>query len=193
LFDGLANYKQISQARLDYMSSLYSLDAIKNDISINIASAYLQVLLNKQVLEVAQNQLDISKNQLERNQKLYQAGAIPKGDKLQFDAQYASDEQSVIAAQNNLDISLLQLAQILQLEEYSDFDIVTPELNNPSNALLDYTPEQIYNIALGNQPIIKSAEVNVQSAKSKLESLRRAIHQRYHYLVRLTVMRLKIF
>jgi outer membrane protein len=67
LFDGLSNYKQISKARLDYMASLYSLDAIKNDISINIASAYLQVLLNKQVLEVAENQLDISKNQLDRN------------------------------------------------------------------------------------------------------------------------------
>lgn len=168
LFDGLANYKQISQSRLDYMASVYSLDAIKNDISINIASAYLQVLLNKQVLEVAQNQLEISKNSLERNNKLYDAGAIPKGDKLQFDAQYASDEQSVIAAQNNLDISLLQLAQILQLEDYSDFDIVTPDLNNPSNALLDYTPQQIYDIALGNQPIIKSAEVNVQSAQKQI-------------------------
>ncbi len=168
LFDGLQNYKQISKARLDYMASLYSLDAIKNDISINIASAYLQVLLNKQVLEVAQNQLDISKQQMDRNEKLFQAGAIPKGDHLQFEAQYASDEQSVIAAENNLEISLLQLAQILQLEDHSNFDIVTPDLDNPDNALLDYTPAQIYDIALGNQPIIKSAEVNVQSAQKQV-------------------------
>ncbi len=168
LFDGLQNYKQISKARLDYMSSLYNLDAIKNDIGINIASAYLQVLLNKQVLEVAENQLDISKNQLDRNQKLYEAGAIPKGDQLQFEAQYASDEQSVIAAQNNLDISRLQLAQILQLEDYSDFDIVTPDLDNPDNALLNYTPQQIYEIALGNQPVIKSSELNVESAQQQL-------------------------
>jgi outer membrane protein len=168
LFDGLSNYKQISKARLDYMASLYSLDAIKNDISINIASAYLQVLLNKQVLEVAENQLDISKNQLDRNKKLYDAGAIPKGDHLQFEAQYASDEQSVIAAENNLTISLLQLAQILQLDDYQDFDIVTPNIDNPDNALLTYTPEQIYDIALTNQPIIKSAEVNVESAQKQV-------------------------
>ena len=168
LFDGMQNYNQISKARLDQMASLYNLESIKNDISLNIASSYLQILLNKQILEVAQNQLEISGKQMERNQKLYQAGAIPKGDFLQFEAQYASDEQSVVAAENNKDLSVLQLAQLLQLEDISGFDIATPNLKDPDNGLLSYTSQQIYEIALGNQPIIKSAEVNVQSAEKQV-------------------------
>ena len=168
LFDGLQNYKQISKARLDYMASLYNLEAIKNDIGLNITSSYLQILLNKQVVEVAQNQLAISDKQMQRNEKLYEAGAIPKGDFLQFEAQFAADEQSLIAAQNNLDIAKLQLAQLLQLHDFEGFDIVTPTLDNPDNALLNYTPQQIYDIAINNQPIIKSAEVNVQSAEKQV-------------------------
>ena len=105
---------------------------------------------------------------MERNQKLYEAGAIPKGDFLQFEAQYAADEQSLIAAQNNLDISKLQLAQLLQLEEYDGFDVITPQFSDPDKTLLNYTPKQIYDIALSNQPIIKSAEVNVQSAEKQV-------------------------
>lgn len=168
IFDGMQNYNQISKARLDYMASLYNLDAIKNDISLNIASAYLQILLNRQVLEVAENQLLISKGQLERNQKLFEAGSIPKGDYLQVEAQFAADEQSVVAAENNENISRLQLAQLLQLPTYNDFDIVTPEFQNSENTLLQYSPQQIFDIALGNQPIIKNAEINVQSAEKQV-------------------------
>lgn len=170
IFDGLQNYKQISQARIDRMAAMYNLEAIKNDIGINIASAYLQILLNKQVLEVAQNQLRISDGQLARTQKLYDAGAVPKGDLLQLEAQVAGDEQSVIAAENNLEISKLQLAQLLQLDTQVGFDIETPDLSAPDNALLSYTPEQVYAAALNNQPIIKSAELNVESAETQVSS-----------------------
>lgn len=165
LFDGLQNIKSIQRAKLDYMASVYNLEDIKNDISINIASGYLQVLLNKQIYEVAENQLKISERQLVRNKKLFEAGSIPKGDYLLVQAQMASDDQSVIAAKNNLDLSLLALAQILQLDEVEGFDIETPELDDPDSQLLSYTPKEIYDIALGNQPGIKRAETTVESAE----------------------------
>lgn len=168
IFDGLQNVKRISQSRLNYMASVYNLEAIKNDISLNIASNFLQVLLNKQIVEVAQNQLTISIGQLDRSKKLYEAGSIPKGDYLQTQAQKASDEQSVVAAQNNVDLSLLALAQILQMEDYSDFEIETPQLADPDNALLSYTPEQIYDIAMANQPSVKSAELSAESASQQV-------------------------
>ncbi len=138
VFDGMQNINRIQQSRLDYMAAVYNLDAIKNDIGLNIASSYLQVLLNKQIYEVAENQLKISESQLLRSKKLFEAGSIPKGDYLQAQAQLASDEQSVIAAKNNVDITMLQLVQLLQLESYDDFDILNPVLNNPDNTLLPY-------------------------------------------------------
>lgn len=165
VFDGMQNVKRIQQSRLDYMASVYNLDAIKNDISVNIASSYLQVLLNKQILEVAENQYAISKNQLIRNKKLFDAGSIAKGDYLLAQAQVASDEQSVVAAQNNVTINLLQLAQLLQLKDIEGFDILVPTLKDPDNALLNYTAKEIYDIAILNQAVIKSAELNVQSAE----------------------------
>lgn len=169
LFDGMQNYKRISQARLDNMAALYNLDAIRNDIGLNIASAYLQVLLNKQVMEVAENQLRISENLLKRSEKLYQNGSVPRGDFLQSQAQQAQDEQSMVAARNNHDISLLQLAQLLQLDDYTGFDIEIPQLSDPGNALLSYSPQQIYQVALSNQPDIKGAELSMESAAKGIE------------------------
>ena len=169
LFDGLQNIKRIRQTKLDHLASVYNLEAIKNNISLNIASAYLQVLLNKQISEVAENQLKISENQTNRSKKLYESGSIPKGEYLQVQAQMARDEQSVIAAKNNVDISTLQLIQLLQLQSYDGFDIVMPDLSNPDNALLNYTPTEIYDVALGNQPSIKSSEVMVESAEKQLQ------------------------
>ncbi len=168
VFDGMQNLKQISKSRLDHMAALYNLEAIKNDISINIASGYLQVLLNKQIVQVAENQFEISNKQLDRNKILFEAGSIPKGDYLQVQAQVASDEQSVIAAKNNLSISLLQLSQLLQLEDFTAFDILTPELQNPDNELLKYSPNEIYKTAETNQPMIKNAELRVESAEKQV-------------------------
>ena len=169
LFDGLQNIKWIRQSKLDHLAAVYNLEAIKNDISLNIASAYLQVILNKQIFEVAENQLKISESQMNRSKKLFEAGSIPKGEYLQVQAQMARDDQSVIAAKNNVDISTLQLIQLLQLESYEGFDIVVPDLSNPDNALLNYTPTEIYDVALGNQPSIKTSEVMVESAEKQLE------------------------
>jgi len=169
LFNGLQNVKMITQARLDYMASVYNLEAIKNDIGLNIASSYLQVLLNKQILEVAENQYTISESQLQRSKKLFEAGSIPKGEYLQAQAQLASDDQSVIAAQNNVSLSMLQLVQILQLDDFENFDIQTPALPDPDNTLLNYNPKQIYEKAIGNQPVIKSAELGVESAEKQIE------------------------
>ena len=169
LFDGLQNIKWIRQSKLDHLAAVYNLEAIKNDISLNIASAYLQVILNKQIFEVAENQLKISESQMNRSKKLFEAGSIPKGEYLQVQAQMARDDQSVIAAKNNVDISTLQLIQLLQLESYEGFDIVVPDLSNPDNALLNYTPTEIYDVALGNQPSIKTSVVMVESAEKQLE------------------------
>lgn len=166
LFDGLQNYQRISQSRMNYLAAVYNVESIKNDIGLNIASAYLQILLNKQVLAIAENQLKISTSQQNRTKQLFDAGSIARGEFLQSEAQRAGDEQSVVAAENNLYISKLQLAQLLQLDDYTGFDIETPNLDDQQSSLLSYTALQIYEAALGNQPAIKSGEINVSSAEA---------------------------
>lgn len=166
IFDGLQNYRTYQKSRLDRLAATYRLDGVKNDIAVNIASNYLTVLLNKEALKVAQQQYNTSSLMFERTKKLYDAGSQPYAELLSSESQMYTDEQNLVNAQNQVDISLLALSQLLQLEDAVGFDIVEPEYDLPENAaVLASTPQQIYTEASALQPSIKAAEMDVQSAE----------------------------
>jgi len=102
IYSGLQNLNQIRRADLSILASRYQLDKIKDDISINVINAYLQVLFNKEAVNVALPQLEISREQLQRTSKLVEAGTLPRGDLLDIVATLANDEQNLI-------ISLLKI------------------------------------------------------------------------------------
>jgi len=130
--------------------------------------AYLTILFSKEQLRVAEEQLKVTTLQVERTSKLVEAGSAPQGDLYQIQAQYASEEQRKVAAEIALQNWLLQLAQLLQLEDYQSFDIVTPELELRDETLLKLTPQQIYQVAMENQPDIQASEMRVESARHDL-------------------------
>ena len=109
LFSGLQNINSIKENKFNYEASKYDVDKMKNDISLSIASAYLQILYNIEALENATNQMGITGGQVDRTQKLVDAGAAAKGTLLDIQAQMATEELNVTNAQNNLDISYLTL------------------------------------------------------------------------------------
>lgn len=168
LFDGLQNVNNIRKSNIDYMASRYNLEDMKNDISLNVATAYLQILFNKELLAVAENQRNVTQQQLNRMKALVDAGAQPRGSLYDIEAQLAQEDQNVVSSQNSLDLSLLSLAQLLQLESTDGFDIVTPKLDVPPQTLINTTPTQIYTTAVENQPDIKSAQLGIQSAEKSL-------------------------
>ena len=168
IFNGLQNYKNIEKAKIDHMAALYNLESMRNDIALQVTSQYLQVMLNKEVKSVAEKQYDISLKQVNRTKQLYEAGTVAKGDLLQAEARLASDDQSIVNAENNENLALLQLAQLLQLGSTEGFDIVVPELDLPDTYLMAITADDIYEQSMGLQPGIKSAELNVESAQSSL-------------------------
>ncbi|HOY32148.1 MAG TPA: TolC family protein [Bacteroidales bacterium] len=169
LFSGLQLLNGLKQKQLDFLAGKYDLEKMKNDISLTIATAYLQILYNIELLNTSKSQLDISKQQLERTRKLFEAGTIAKGTLLQIEAQAAADELQVVTAQNQLDLAYLSLVQFLDLQTTSGFDIEKPVLSLPdANSLLQQADE-IYNKACAIQPDIKSAELKVQSAKKGLQ------------------------
>lgn len=168
IFNGFQNYKGIKRAQLDKMAALYNLESMKNDITLQVTSQYLQVLLNKEVLLIAENQYDISYKLVTRTEQLFNAGSVPKSELLQAQARLASDDQSIVSAQNNEMLSLLQLAQLLQLDSISNFDIIVPEVEVPSTEMMAYTSDQIYGMALEKQPQIQAANLNVESSKQSL-------------------------
>ena len=121
IYDGGRKINGIAQNNLNYLASMYDLEQVKNDIRLNVASAFLQILLNKEILEVALQQENITQLQVDRMRRLVDAGSNPKGDLLQLEAQLARDKQNTVSAENAVTISKLQLGNLLQLEAQKPF------------------------------------------------------------------------
>lgn len=165
LFSGFQLLNNIKQNKIDLQASRYDLDKMMNDLSLNLSTAYLQILYNIELLNNAENQLDITNQQVIRTKKLVDAGTLAKGTLLTLEAQAATEDLSVVTARNNLDLSYLTLTQMLDLSTVDGFNIEIPKLNVPAESSLLTKPEQIYSFALGTQPEIKSAELKVKSSE----------------------------
>lgn len=168
LFNGLKTYNTIKQNQYNYLASKYEVDRMKNDVSLNVATGYLQILFNEELMEVAKGQVDISNKQVEQTEKLVDAGTLAKGNLYDIQAQLASDELSFINAQNQLDLSYLVLAQLLNLDSVDNFKIVKPEIIFPDSPVLTSTSGQIYSTAVATLPQIKSAEFKLRSSERAL-------------------------
>ncbi len=174
LFNGLQNYHTIKQNEINLMTGKYEIDRTKNDVSLNIANAFLQIVLARELVNITQNQVNTTNTQLTRIKKLVDAGALPKFNQYDVESQLSSEELNVINAQNQLNIATLNLALLLNLNP-EDFSIATPVVPNPNELPLNFTAQQIYASALSNQPIIKSAENQVLSAEKGVKIAKSAI------------------
>ncbi|MCF8307538.1 MAG: TolC family protein [Bacteroidales bacterium] len=169
LFDGFQYLNNIKMNKLKHKAAQQAYDKLLEDISIQIANQYLQVLFAKEDLEIARNQLNITQQQVERTQKLVDAGTLAKGDLLNIKAQASNEEAQVIQAENNLDLAYLNLAQLLDLPATKDFTIVKPDISLEDGIKSFESIESIYNYALQHQPQIKNAELNVEVSQKNLD------------------------
>jgi outer membrane protein len=168
LFSGLRVRNTIQQNELNLLASYEDVERVRNDISLNIAAAYLNIMFNKELLSVTQNQLEITGQQVERTSKMVEAGKLARGNLLELQAQYASEELNVVNAENQLAISLLGLQQILDLPIDTAFDVVIPVLADPDADPLMMNALEVYRIAEQEMPEIKSAVLGLQSAEKGL-------------------------
>ena len=164
IYNGLRNQKNLRRAKLNIRASQYNIKKMQEDIALNVAQAYLQILFNRENLKVQQEQLATDKNQQERSEQLLEGGLIPRGDLLDIQATVAADKQRIIEAENQLLISKLSLAQLLQLEDFREFDIADEEFNKEESEVLLQTPDAIYNKAKEEQTVIKVARANLEVA-----------------------------
>ena len=169
LFDGLRNFRQLQRADISKLSSQYRLDKMKDDISLFVANGYLQVILNKANLEVLISQNQVTKEQIERTEELVEAGSLPRGDLLEINATDASEQQAIINAQNNVQISLIGLAQLLLIKDYENFDIEDEGYNIVDDGVASRDISSIIASAKENRSEIKIAEQNVELAEMDLK------------------------
>jgi outer membrane protein len=176
IYNGLQNQYLLRRANLAKIASQYQLTKMQEDIALNVANSYLQILFNKENVKVQKQQLLNNQQQQKRSEELLAAGLIPRGDLLDIKANVASNEQLVISAENALLISKLSLAQLLQLREFKDFDVVDQDYQVVQSPLLLETVEGIYQKAKETRTELKIAQTNLEVAQRDV-SIARAAYQ----------------
>ncbi|MEZ7497462.1 TolC family protein [Flavobacterium sp. Arc3] len=168
IYKGLQNQNALRRANLYIVGAKYQLLKMQEDVALNVANAFLQILFNKENLKVQAEQLSINEKQLVRSKELVNAGTIPKGDLLDVKATLASDNQKVITAENSLLISKLSLAQLLQLDNFLDFDIADDTEAKDENSILLQSPSAIYDKAKEQRTELKIAQTNLEIAEKNV-------------------------
>lgn len=174
IYNGLQNQNRLRRANLSILSAQYQLSKMKDDVSLNVANAFLQILFNKENIKVQKELLASDERQLNRAQELVNAGSIPRGDLLDSKATVAADQQKVIAAENALLISKLSLAQLLQLDDFQNFDIADTDYDAKQSEVMFQTPEAIYQKAKQERVELKIAKANMDIAEKDVKIARGA-------------------
>ncbi|QDO92928.1 TolC family protein [Formosa sediminum] len=172
LFSGLRNWKSLQRSKINAIASQYQLDKMRDDISIYVANAFVDILYNKEQIKVLESQNRITKENLERTKELVEAGVLPQGDLLEIKATDATQNQQIIAAENDLFISKIGLAQLLQIKDYQSFDIAEEDyglfpdsiLEEDASTIIEKAKEEVYDV--------KVAESNLELAQKDLELAR---------------------
>ncbi len=165
LFNGFGLLNSFRQSQLDVLAATYDMQGLSNDISMNIASAFMQIMFNEELLNVTRERLTSTKVQLERTSKLVEAGSLPLGNLMDVESQFATNELQVVNAENAVQTSIVALKQLLNLQTSEPFAIERPAVDLPVVDISSTTVTTIYEKAMENWPQIKARETRVNSAK----------------------------
>ena len=172
LINGFRKVNTIKKYKYDSQADLFDVETTKNNIALQITSTYLQVLFNKELVKSQEAQVEVSEKQVERTQKLVDAGSMARGDLLNVKSQLATDRENLIKYENQLYISLVDLQQLLDLPVSRDFAIDSPEISQLIEESTLAKPKEVFSKAVGIMPEIKSAEMRLNSAEKTVQVYR---------------------
>lgn len=168
LFTGFQQRNTIERDRYFLRASIQNVEKLQNDLSINITLYYLQIIHAKEQLKIAENQLHLTELQIARTAILFDAGSVAKGAVLELRSQADREKLQVVMARNALEMSRLNLAQLLDLENINDFQVVIPDFSNIDIAMLAISVEDVYAVAEFTLPEIRAAEYMLKSMERQL-------------------------
>ena len=175
IFNGRQNINQLSRANLSIIARQYQLDDMKDDISLFVANAYLQVMFNKELAQVQRYQMELTQEDLERTKSRIEAGVLTKADIYEIEANLASQEQALVQADNNYRLSRISLAQLLLITDYENFDIAKEDFDIPFSDVLMQKPKDIFEKALTVRNDIKLGVANIEVAKKDIDIAKGAL------------------
>jgi outer membrane protein len=172
LYNGAKIKNTILQNKINLESAELSIQAERELISLNILSFYIDALLAKDNLQNSKLQLEAAQKQLSYAEARSEAGVISRSDLLYIKSQLAADKTSMIEAESNMRIALVSLMQIMNMPINDSFAIQQPDIEPIIQQNSENNPETVYNVALGLQANIHTAELNVKSAETEVEILK---------------------
>ncbi|WP_300688333.1 TolC family protein [Chryseobacterium sp.] len=169
---GYIKNNEASKNLLVQMADL-SVQESQNNITINIAQAYLNILMTQENIISLEGVLKTSQTQLKQGNQFYAAGNISKLNYLQIQAQVAQDEYNLTSSQNTLRTNIVNLKQILQLPSGYDFQIVKPDSIIVDNQLKSL--QEVQDLAQNQRPEVKYGELNIENSNTALKMARASI------------------
>ena len=167
LFTGMQIPNNIALSKLNLKAATEDLAKAKEDISIQVASYFLQVLFNEELVKIARNQVALSQEQLDRKVAFFKNGKASEAEVLEAKSRLAQDQLSLVQAENNHQLALLDLSQLLELPSPENFRISVPDIDGFTANLS--MPEEIYAQAMMNKPAIKAAQYRLQGAEKSIK------------------------
>lgn len=171
---------QVRQQRLGLQAALQDFQKAQDDVTLNVISAYLEAVCQKELVGVARQQVLLSEAQVKRMRKLQTEGKAAPADVAQMCTTLASDSLTLTQQENNLMLSLLNLSQLLELDSPEGFDVEIPSETAPLDAVLP-APEAVFAEAQGFKPQIVGEQLRLSQAEAGIALAKSALYPSLHF------------
>jgi outer membrane protein len=173
IFSWNARKNTIDANNLNAKADIIGIDKARNDISLSVANAYLQVMLRREQTRISEVQMNQSRSQLSNTRKLVNAGSQPELNAIQIEAQLAKDSSGYLQAQALVQQALINLKAFMNYDFSLPFDIDSPPVESiPVESLTDLQPEAVYKIALNTQPLQQMYKLRIDAADKQVKAAR---------------------
>jgi outer membrane protein len=170
LFGWFAKKYQAQQSELEVQATTEQYKQLQNDIALNIATAYLRILLSQEQLKIAMAQLQTDAEQTALMAKRVQAGQLPELNLVQLQAQLSTDSSNVLTSQIDINSALLDLKAILNMDAAAVLNIETPSISDLSVSILNYqSADIIFENAQKVKPSLQAGAFKIASAQKQID------------------------
>lgn len=171
LFNWFSKKNTTAADKLTEKADQLQVDKIKNDVALNVANLYLQVLFNIQEADINKTRMDQSRAQFDNTRKQVDAGLLPELNAVELEAQLGTDSANWIRSKTTIELSLLQLKSALNLPADTAFTIDTPPVETiPVDNIMEVSPAAIYEMALNALPQFRVNDFRLQAAQKNYKA-----------------------
>ena len=177
LFNWFNQKHTIESSRLTWEADKQQVKKAENDIALNVAVAYLQILLAREQVNISKVQIEQSIAQLDITRKRVDAGSLPELNAAELEAQVARDSASLVTAEAAVQQYVLQMKALLNLGADQPYDVIVPPIGGiPIEPLADLQPAAVYASALANLPQQKVNQLRLMAAEKNVAAMKATLY-----------------